>query len=107
MTKNQFQQIITFVYELLGDKEKINASEIEVNSIDDLLDKMEIKISRVEESYVIESTSQELSNKLDIEINHPLLCVKKKFYDSNNEIILISIKHIVTERYTYTNFIKN
>ena len=64
---------------------------------------MEIKISRVEESYVIESTSQELSNKLDIEINHPLLCVKKKFYDSNNEIILISIKTLLRTNFKKIN----
>ena len=104
---NDKKSILVDYYFLDNKFNSIDKSSLEVNSIDDLLDKMEIKISRVEESYVIESTSQELSNKLDIEINHPLLRVKKKFYDSNNEIILISIKHIVTERYTYTNFIKN
>lgn len=104
---NDKKSILVDYYFLDNKFNSIDKSSLEVNSIDDLLDKMEIKISRVEENYIIESASQELSNKLDIEINHPLLCVKKKFYDSNNEIILISIKHIVTERYTYTNFIKN
>ena len=104
---NDKKSILVDYYFLDNKFNSIDKSSLEVNSIDDLLDKMEIKINRVEENYIIESASQELSNKLDIEINHPLLCVIKKFDDSNNEIILISIKHIVTERYTYTNFIKN
>lgn len=90
--------------------EKFNRIEkycLENNIIDDLLDEMGIYIYRIEESYIIEPTSQELSNKLDIEINKPILCVEKKFYDANNEVILKCIKHIVTERYSYKNFIKN
>ena len=76
---NDKKSILVDYYFLDNKFNSIDKSSLEVNSIDDLLDKMEIKISRVEESYVIESTSQELSNKLDIEINHPLLCVKKSF----------------------------
>ena len=76
---NDKKSILVDYYFLDNKFNSIDKSSLEVNSIDDLLDKMEIKINRVEENYIIESASQELSNKLDIEINHPLLCVKKKF----------------------------
>ncbi|MFR9291126.1 MAG: GntR family transcriptional regulator [Clostridium paraputrificum] len=75
---NDKKSILVDYYFLDNKFNSIDKSSLEVNSIDDLLDKMEIKINRVEENYIIESASQELSNKLDIEINHPLLCVKKK-----------------------------
>ncbi|MDU1077832.1 GntR family transcriptional regulator [Clostridium sp.] len=87
---NDKKSILVDYYFLDNKFNSIDKSSLEVNSIDDLLDKMEIKINRVEENYIIESASQELSNKLDIEINHPLLCVAKKFSASNNEIILNS-----------------
>lgn len=76
---NDKKSILVDYYFLDNKFNSIDKSSLEVNSIDDLLDKMEIKINRVEENYIIESASQELSNKLDIEINHPLLCVKKSF----------------------------
>ncbi|MGL5694852.1 MAG: GntR family transcriptional regulator [Peptostreptococcaceae bacterium] len=85
----------------------LDRSHLEKNKVDEILNNMGISIKTIEESYTIEPTSQELSNKLDIEINTPLLCVEKKFFDSNNEIILTCIKHIVTDRYSYKNFIKD
>lgn len=98
------EKVMLIDYYFNYDIEKnINEKFIENIAINDLLVCFEEDISKYCEKYIIENSSIELSNKLDIKLNTPLLCLEKKFYDSNGVIILECVKHIVTERYEYSN----
>lgn len=98
------EKVMLIDYYFNYDIEKnINEKFIENIAINDLLVCFEEDISKYCEKYIIENSSIELSNKLDIKLNTPLLCLEKKFYDSNGAIILECVKHIVTERYEYSN----
>lgn len=75
------------------------------HTIDEIVKTMQITIKKMQETYCIEPASQELANFLNINIQTPLLCVEKKYFDLNNVLIMVCVKHIVSERYQYKNTI--
>lgn len=86
--------------------EDITLEELEISFIDKICQNKKINLKRVIEDYSIVLSYQELSDKLNLINNTPLLYVNKNFYDLNNELVIAVSKHIVTERFKYKNFLE-
>lgn len=84
----------------------ISYEDLEKEFIDKICQNKNIVLKRITEDYNIVLSYQELSDKLNLNNNTPLLCINKNFYDVNNELIIIVSKHIVTERFKYKNFLE-
>ncbi|MGY0395211.1 GntR family transcriptional regulator [Fusobacterium sp.] len=84
----------------------ISYENLEKEFIDKICQNKNIVLKRITEDYNIVLSYQELSDKLNLNNNTPLLCINKNFYDINNELIIIVSKHIVTERFKYKNFLE-
>ncbi|WP_349764016.1 GntR family transcriptional regulator [Fusobacterium sp. SYSU M8D902] len=84
----------------------ISYENLEKEFIDKICQNKNIVLKRITEDYNIVLSYQELSDKLNLNNNTPLLCINKNFYDVNNELIIIVSKHIVTERFKYKNFLE-
>lgn len=90
----------------LNNFKEINGDRLEKEFLDVICEKENINIKRVSEVYQTTMSYKELNDKLSIDSNIPLLCIEKNFYDINNELIVISLKYIVTNRFKYQNFIE-
>jgi len=84
----------------------IEHQEISETYIDTICGKNNIFIKRIGETYQVITAYQELSDKLHISENTPILRIDKTCYDSSNELAIVCIKHIVTSRYKYHNFLE-
>lgn len=84
----------------------ITVERLEKEFLDVICEKENINIKRVVETYQTTTSYQELNDKLLIDNNTSLLYVEKNFYNTNNELAIISLKHIITSRFKYQNFIE-
>lgn len=84
----------------------VDSKELEDTFIDALCEERQIALKRVTEDYNIVNSYQELNDKLNLSQNSPVLCISKNFYDINNELVIIALKHVVTDRFKYKNFLE-
>lgn len=85
---------------------EISYENLEKKFIDKICQEKDVSLKRITEDYTIVLSYQELSDKLNLNNNTPLLCINKSFYDINNELAVIVSKHIVTNRFKYKNFLE-
>lgn len=80
--------------------------ELMNNYVDNICEKHNVVIKEITETYQIVHAYQEMSEKLHVEENTPILRIDKTYYDTTNELAIFSMKHINSNKYKYRNFLK-
>lgn len=75
-------------------------------TIDEICKQENVNFKRVDEEYTIINSYHELGEKLDIELGTPILRVDKSYYSDTNELLLLVVKHVNTQKYKYQNFLE-
>ena len=71
------------------------------------LSSLDMDLYAVSETYAITQPTKKEQKLLHIDAQEPLLLATKQYYDSNNRIILLNMRHVVSSCFQYQNFFSN
>lgn len=85
--------------------QNFNKDDLIISDLDNLFKIYQLVIQSVEENYTISTAVKKEQKLLQINTNSLLLRILKKFYSTQNEVILICDRKILTNQFPYKNFI--